>query len=561
MPPNIVPESDLPYSLVPADDLPDQEALPSNQPSTFVKESAQPKPIPFSQSISEGGPFGMGAGGELHNYISDMIKKSLLPMIGGAVGAVGGQMVGIPAPVGGSAGAMFGEGVNQRLGITEPSGIQIALAGIADPAMRTLGAAYQATKRILSRTLPGAGASLRTGAVETAQGLAKSIRPATPSEGLYNQVRDINELVPLGPIRNAARSLEESESLLNKSVKSAVKEATPDLNVAQQINNLKKELDSLTQESLGTTTPSPLMAGKIAGIKKEIANLESGASVTATSEITGTAPSTIDPIANVRAIARKLSNLTSDIQGQDAVPFRKVWGTMKEINDLIDGAKRQGGAELGALLKLKRGMWEALDKVATSSSGRGMDLLKQANMTFRREIASDTVDEVITKNFGRALEGTEQLSSRAAPAINALKDAIKKDPFLKDSFAPGDFEKIITTLEKIKTLPVRGAPAGADAGSKNLFRQSTIGGAAGGLIAGAMGAPVTTGVMAGTIAGVGGSMIISKALQTPIGRQILIKMADSPTGLDYPKLAILGQILRAQTTTSPKTMQEEGKSP
>ena len=97
--------------------------------------------------------------------IGEAIRKSLLPVGIGLAATAAAPAVGIPALVAGIAGGILGEGTNQRLGITEPSGAQLALSGASDPAFRGLGAAYQGGRRLLSRILPGAGASLPTHAL------------------------------------------------------------------------------------------------------------------------------------------------------------------------------------------------------------------------------------------------------------------------------------------------------------------------------------------------------------------------------------------------------------
>ena len=76
-----------------------------------------------------------------------------------------------------------------------------------------------------------------------------------------------------------------------------------------------------------------------------------------------------------------------------------------------------------------------------------------------------------------------------------------------------------------------------------------MGGGTGALIGGGIG---TAGAMAG-------SAIISKALQTPRGREMLLKMAKSPGGLDYPKLGVLGRFLAAQIAET-KEFQNNVKS-
>ena len=73
----------------------------------------------------------------------EALKQGALPTIGAAAGGIGGGLISLPAGGTGAipgtmAGSALGEYLNQLLGITEPSGAQIALAG-ATPALPVVG--------------------------------------------------------------------------------------------------------------------------------------------------------------------------------------------------------------------------------------------------------------------------------------------------------------------------------------------------------------------------------------------------------------------------------------
>jgi hypothetical protein len=262
-------------------------------------------------------------------------------------------------------------------------------------------------------------------------------------------------------------------------------------------------------------------------------------------EPTAAAGSSADALAGVRNIATRIANFRGAYPNQDMVDFQTVHATMKDLNALIASAKTTGGAEFGKLMQLKKGFWEALEKATTTGTGEALTKLKAANMAMRNEIAADTVDDVVFKNFGQALEGTGEWSSAAAQAHRQLSKAVRDDPFLKDSFKASDLDRVLKSFDEIRQLPVRGAPAGADAGSKNILKRTVVGGGLGELIGQAVGAPSGTGSMVGSVAGVMGSEVIAKAVTTPKGSKMIVDMLKSPHGIGNAQLAAIGMYVRA----------------
>lgn len=453
---------------------------PVTDPALLAQLEGQAAPTALPQDT--------GMMSQIRDYLgmgADIAKPAVLPMAGGMAGRAAGTALAGPvgAVPGEAVGSMIGEGANQLTGITDPSIIQVIAAGASGPIMRGIGAGFQASKRVLARTLPGAGAALRQEAIAMAQGLTQGMRPSTPAEVLYDQVRQLDPLMGTGPLKAIANTLKSQEGEL--------------------------------------LTP-------------------------AASTLTSNAAKLIDDLA----------------AAPEQVGFKQLWATMRGINGLIDSAKRQGGPEYGALMQLKKGFLESMEQAAGADdlSAQARNLLGKANQAFKYELGADKIDEIIAKNFGRALEGTEQLSSRAAPAINTIKDAMRKEKGFLDLFPKGELDRIVGTLEEIAKLPVRGAPAGADAGSKNMLRRSLIGGAIGEIVARQMDAPPGMGAAVGTLAGVGAAEIISRSLQSDAGRKMLLKMARAPGGFDYPKLAALGMFIRAQTAETKEFQREFAES-
>ena len=460
----------------------------AEEPATFTRTATESRPLGKAQSAST--PLGIAedikrqypsfpmpdAGPDLGGALYEMGVKGALPAVGQAGGYALGALTRIPgAPVTlGAAGSGLGEYLNQQLGITEPSVGQVALAVGTPLAMGVVSPTIAAGKRFLSTRLPGAGAALREGSIAQAKVLPGLIKPSTPSETLYNQVRQFDPPIDLSHVKASATMLK-------------------------------------TQE----------------------AKLLSGAA----SPLTANTSTLIDDL----------------ITAPNQANFQNVWETMKGINLQIEAAKKSGGTELGALMQLKRGFWSALDDVGNLAAGPAARKLRAANKAFGQEIAQDTVEEVVRKNFGRALEGTELLSSRAAPALNQLDDILTKDPKLANNFPPGTLNRIRETLREIASYPVRGAPAGADAGSKNILKRTVIGGGLGELAGRAVGLPPGMGGTIGSIGGIVSAEVISNALLTPQGTKMLLSMYKATSGqMGAPQWQTLAAFVAAQAAEKQK---------
>lgn len=426
-----------------------------------------------------------------------MAGQAAIPVGMGLLGAAGGGFVGGPpgAMVGESVMSAGGEAINQALGITEPSGAQIALAGAAGPLTRgAVGAGQYAVKRA-APMLSGAGESLRNMAAKTATGIADFMRPTTKVDDLFSVVRQFNPKIDLTPVKELASRIS--------------KEQAPRKEFGVDLPGGVESVVSKTKQALQPPKP-----------------------VTST---------LIDP-----STGRPFVEEVSQAAAAPMRNFQDVWEVMKGVNDKIGALKREGGEGFGEMMQLKRAFAESIEN--TPGAGPAQQALRAANKAWKEEYASDFVTDVIHKKIN-FLEGRETISLGAGQAIKAIREAIRKDPFLEDSFPSGAVDRILKNLEEIRKLPVPGAPAGADAGTKRLAKQSLVGGAAGEIINYASGGGMPIGVSAslGGLAAIGVSDLVSHALQTQAGGRLLLNILRSSPTLDHTALSMLAGFVRSQT--------------
>ena len=470
-------------------DLPDEGLRPvrflGDEPSPI------PEPEPFGGEFPVGDPSQALALGRRH----------VLPMVLPTLGQVGGgfaggllaspTVAGVPAGVlgGEMVGGAIGESANQLLGITEPSKMQIALAGGAGPIGRGIGAAGGALLRQAKR-LPGAGVALRDWAAKTAERFGPSLRPGTSSDELYAIVDRMNPKVDLTPVKEVVARL--------------AKQQAPRAEFGVQVPGGVGRVIQKTGRALEPPEPtvSPL----------------------------------IDPTTGRNFIHEVEEAVRHPIRN-----FQDIRAVMRGINDKIGALKTQGGEGFGEMLQLKKAFAESLEQ--TEAAGPAHAALKAANKAFRQEIASDTVTDIVNKNI-QLLEGRETVSISAGRAIKALQEAVRKDPFLRESFAPGSYDRIINGLEQIRKLPLPGAPPGVDAGSKRGLRQAAFGTAVGGAAWAAGADPLIATVT--PFATMLAADAISQGLATKRGTDLLLWALREGKGLNRPMLSLIMAAARSE---------------
>lgn len=127
--------------------------------------------------------------------VARALKPAVLPTLGQLGGTVAGMMAGPAAPVAiptlEAAGGMLGEGLNQALGITEPSAAQVGLQGILPLGARALGP--------LSKILPASskGATmLHEIAPDIARNRLTKMAPAEDAGSLFSMAEAQGDKIP-----------------------------------------------------------------------------------------------------------------------------------------------------------------------------------------------------------------------------------------------------------------------------------------------------------------------------------------------------------------------------
>jgi hypothetical protein len=134
--------------------------------------------------------------------VPEPVRQSALPIAGQLIG---GGLGGMP---GAMAGGFAGEAINQAVGITPRSNVQLGLAAAGEPAARALGALARPLVRGFTRSLPKAVETGQEVAREMGQEIPAIVRGAGPSaDDLYAQVRQYNPPINLAQTRDALKGV------------------------------------------------------------------------------------------------------------------------------------------------------------------------------------------------------------------------------------------------------------------------------------------------------------------------------------------------------------------
>lgn len=145
--------------------------------------------------------------------LGKLVRESALPIIGGALGGAGGTLL---APGAGTVGGMMagsaaGEAANQYFGITEPSSLNIGMAGAT--------AGLPPLLRSLTKRLPGAAGGLQQAAVKVAKKLPEGLAPEIESSALYGALRTQGVLIPTQPLQAVLDEFIANEQIVAKGFK------------------------------------------------------------------------------------------------------------------------------------------------------------------------------------------------------------------------------------------------------------------------------------------------------------------------------------------------------
>lgn len=137
-----------------------------------------------------------------------MAGQAALPTIGAMVGRA------LPIPgrpfTGEALGGMAGEGINQLVGITEPSMTGVAIQGAAPFMGRAVGAGVRA----VAPHLPGAQVARHEAGARTLEALPGRLGPAVPSAQLAEVVQQFNPRIPTANMQRAAAAIVSAEEAL-----------------------------------------------------------------------------------------------------------------------------------------------------------------------------------------------------------------------------------------------------------------------------------------------------------------------------------------------------------
>jgi hypothetical protein len=371
-----------------------------------------------------------------------IVAPMALPMAGAAAGSL---LTGPFAPLGAAGGSMVGEGLNQILGITEPSLQDLLIAGTMPLAGRGAG-----------RAIEGAAKRSQTGreglhklAAEKFEAIPTGFRPAQAADDLYALVEKFNPPIDAGPLRSAAERLLKTETDVSK------------------------------------------------GLKNE----------------------------PIRRVAQGLIAMIDQHSGQ--VPFQQLRGDLRRLGDRVGSAAREGGEAYGAYKALFKAGHESLEAAAIHGNPAmpATQALRAAAAAKKLEFVADDLAEILSIKGG----GVSPRADGVQVNFGTIIKKIEKNDTIRKTLGDAPYEALLDDLKAMwKRTPNLAAPAGTDAGSKNVARAiggfGGLGTGVGAFFAGGTGAMIGGGAGAATAAL--GPMAVAKLLTTESGRKFLRGVLD-----------------------------------
>ncbi len=189
----------------------------------------------------------------------------------------------------------------------------------------------------------------------------------------------------------------------------------------------------------------------------------------------------------------------------------------------------------GALKLLFREGWKDIEAAATQG-GPQAQLLKTANLAYRREMAQETLKDWIegtpTRKGAVNIRAADNLVSFSPGKIT---DQIRRDDFFRGSLMPEELKQIDDILQQLAKTPALPPVHGQMYGFGRLGTHASVGV----LLARLLGTDVLTTTALTTVAG----GIISRALMTPAGRGMLMSMTKRGPFLTTDQLGMLGAVV------------------
>jgi hypothetical protein len=176
-----------------------------------------------------------------------------------------------------------------------------------------------------------------------------------------------------------------------------------------------------------------------------------------------------------------LEKLTNDLSTQasrTAIPFQDVQLSLKWLNNKIRETRAAGGEEHGAYQKILQALQDDISDAARAGVPAAK-LLKEANLSYKMEMAKEELEHWITKatNFGR--NGDKLIGFSPSQVLNKLE----KDPYFAKRFqhAPQELQDVKDTFRELTTWAIaQKPPKGVQFGSGPTNQRAAMGYAVGG---------------------------------------------------------------------------------
>lgn len=196
------------------------------------------------------------------------------------------------------------------------------------------------------------------------------------------------------------------------------------------------------------------------------------------------------------------------------IPFKMMRSTQKELNAMI-GAK-DTGEDVGILKQLAKGIQQSFTETAASSTegSEAVTVLREANKAFSKQQGQDALALVFEKSMPEEVGGIRTFSDTARKNI---KKFLNVNEEIQHAYSKDEISSIKNALDSIGTLP------GLPPSTNTLYGGMRYSGpaVAGAVLAPSMGIPT----VAGAAAGMTIDLAIRKVVESPWGREQVIKMA------------------------------------
>lgn len=461
---------------------PEFQALPQDRREALLKRAMQENAAKqAAETATQGTAFeGQAISAEpgMAEKIARLGTRLAIPTAGSMLANYGGALIpgvrDVPPPIREAAGSVVGTGINMALGLQEPSLKDLAMAAAVPGASRIGG-------RVAANVLPGARAARAIDIADEARQIPSILeRKITKDpEQLFQSARQMNPQIRIAQSGNLAAEVvkREGEASTVRGLKFPRVQA-----MAQDLVDLSKQQPATT-----TTTLQP------SSVLDHFGNPLMVPHTTTTPGKTGTVA-----LADLDTVRQRIGALI---------------GSTENV------------AERGELKRLYAGIMQDMENAAAQGVP-GAEHLMEGITQQRRAFAAQDLEELITANISkpRPVDGLQTVDT--GKLLKTLQEPQGRKYELLNSFldkSPAERAEIESLLHDMNRRNVRlMPPAGSMFGSGPYLARAS----------GAMAAAKMLGMDPTTAAGVttAGSYIISRALMTHPGREMLRQMmADSST--------------------------------